>query len=138
MPVSPPKPCRHPMCPELVLTPYCPAHSESMDATRYRGSSASRGYDSAWKRVRLQALRRDKYLCQHCLAVGRATVAVDVDHIIPLAVDPSRRLDLSNTQSLCRACHRIKSEQDKSIPRAVSSSPNYSYDVCRSAEKRMD
>src|ERR1035437_4947759 len=115
MPFAAPKPCRHTGCPALAFTPYCADHSEAKDPARYRGSSASRGYDGAWQMVREQALKRDKYLCVACLADGRATPAVDVDHIIPLNVDPARRLDLSNTQSLCRPHHREKTEIDKHL-----------------------
>src|SRR5579862_1734998 len=111
MPKAPPQPCRHLGCPALVFAPYCEAHSEAKDPVRYRGSAASRGYDSDWEKVRQQALRRDKFICRACLVEGRTTPAKDVDHIVPLAVDPARRLDLTNLQSLCRPCHRHKTEQ---------------------------
>lgn len=118
MPTAPPKPCRRLGCPELTHDGFCDAHKQHRwDNDRYRGTSASRGYDSEWKRVRVLALKRDKYLCQHCLAAGFVTPAKDVDHIVPLNIAPERRLDLSNLQSLCRPCHRAKTELDKAIPR---------------------
>lgn len=55
----------------------------------------------------------DRYLCQMCLKVNRVTSATLVDHIIPIRVDPSRRLDLTNLQSLDAGCHAIKTAQDK-------------------------
>jgi 5-methylcytosine-specific restriction protein A len=78
---------------------------------RYRGSASQRGYSSEWRRVRLQALKRDRYLCLHCLAYGRVNSAVDVDHITALSRG-GQHLDLTNLQSLCRLCHRLKTVAD--------------------------
>jgi 5-methylcytosine-specific restriction protein A len=103
------RPCRKPGCPELVDTGYCDDHKQhERDADRWRGTPAERGYDSAWRRIRVQALTRDKYLCQDCLTVGRVTSAQDVDHVQPIASAPHLRLDLSNLRSLCRPCHMAK------------------------------
>lgn len=109
------RPCRKSGCPELVDSGYCAAHTSSSQRVihdRYRGTAASRGYDAAWKRVRLLALKRDRWLCQMCLKVGRVSPATDVDHIIPITEAPHLRLDLDNLQSLDRQCHRIKTEED--------------------------
>jgi 5-methylcytosine-specific restriction enzyme A len=85
MPKAALRPCRKPGCPALVGSGYCDDHTDlSKQADRYRGTAASRGYDADWRRVRLQALKRDNYLCVHCLAAGRVTSAFDVDHIIAL------------------------------------------------------
>lgn len=117
-PLASPTPCAMIGCSALVFTRYCAAHSAGTDPARYRGSSASRGYDSDWLRVREQALKRDNYLCTHCLAAGFVTPAKDVDHRVPLNISPERRLDLDNLQSLCRPCHRVKTEKDKSLSRS--------------------
>ena len=115
MPLSPPKPCRTLTCSILTHTGYCSDHQpQRWQHGHYRGSAASRGYDRDWQHVRLLALQRDKYLCQHCLTEGRITSAIDVDHIIPLSAQ-GNRLDLSNLQSLCRACHRTKTSQDTKL-----------------------
>ena len=107
------RPCAKSGCPALVDTGYCDTHQHlAKQRDLWRGSAHERGYDHEWRRVRVRALQRDKYLCQHCLLVGRVTVAVDVDHIIPLA-SGGERLDLHNLQSLCRPCHRVKTERDK-------------------------
>jgi len=45
------------------------------------------------------------------LRVDRPTPAVDVDHIIPKYLDGSD--DPDNLQSLCRACHKQKSKQER-------------------------
>ena len=116
MPLAAPSPCRHRGCGALSTTPYCSKHKVSIDACRYRGSASSRGYDSAWQRIRKQALIRDHYLCVMCLAEqpSRATPAQDVDHVLSIEVAPELRLDLDNLQSLCRPCHRIKTQHDRS------------------------
>ncbi len=77
---------------------------------RKRNTAHERGYGSAWRKVRQQALERDKHLCQDCLAKGRTTVAEQVDHIIPKAKGGTD--DLSNCRSLCRPCHDDKSARD--------------------------
>jgi 5-methylcytosine-specific restriction enzyme A len=90
-----------------------PDHTElSKEADRWRGTAASRGYDSQWKRIRLLALKRDKYLCVACLSMTppRATSALDVDHITSLSRGGTN--DLQNLQSLCRDCHNKKTAAD--------------------------
>lgn len=65
-------------------------------------SRHARGYGSAWDRLRIQILKRDHYLCVGCMARGRYTPAVTVDHIISRAKHGTD--DPSNLQSLCRDC----------------------------------
>ena len=69
-----------------------------------RGSATSRGYDSQWQKVRLKVLDRDRWMCTLC---GKWLEGSDatVDHIIPLAVAPDRRLDEDNLRAACRACN---------------------------------
>ena len=43
---------------------------------------------------------------------NKLTDATLVDHIIAIRVDPSRRLDPSNLQSLCNSCHIEKTRED--------------------------
>ncbi|WP_410050438.1 HNH endonuclease [Blastopirellula sp. J2-11] len=80
-----------------------------------RPSPRSLGYDADWERVAKQRRELDRYLCQACLERGLYTSATDVDHIIPLHVRIEWRLELSNTQVLCRTHHRRKTEQDKQL-----------------------
>lgn len=63
--------------------------------------------------VRSRRLKMDRYLCQMCLKANRVTNATLVDHVIPIRVDPSRRLDMTNLQSLDVTCHALKTAQDK-------------------------
>ena len=65
-----------------------------------RGSAASRGYDRQWAKLRLAHLRANP-LCVFC-----QRAAVLVDHRVPIAVDPTRRLDPTNLRSCCDDCHQ--------------------------------
>lgn len=60
---------------------------------------------TAWRRIRVQALERDHYLCQKCLERHRLTRATEVHHILPLEDYPESALVLSNLMSLCWDCH---------------------------------
>lgn len=68
--------------------------------------------------MRLEALERDKYLCQACLERGVLTRATEVHHVIPIEIDPTRRLDLDNLVSLCKPDHSaITATRDSSFAR---------------------
>lgn len=60
---------------------------------------------TAWRKLRLQVLQRDHFLCQHCLKKGRIKRATEVHHIVALEKNPSLGLDKSNLVSLCWDCH---------------------------------
>lgn len=76
-----------------------------MPIERWRGSSSSRGYDGAWRKLRAWHLSRHP-LCVYCQQLGRVTPATVVDHIKPITGknDPTR-LDPTALQSLCAPCH---------------------------------
>ena len=118
----PQRPCRHPLCPALTDDGWCDQHRAAGKRDQ-RENSAKRGYDRHWRKVRDQALIRDKYLCQMCLAQGRVTLATLVDHIIPVVVAPHLRLVLSNLQSLDVDCHAIKTAED------MKTYPQYATDM---------
>lgn len=59
----------------------------------------------AWRRVRVQVLERDHYLCQNCLRNRRITAATEVHHIQPLEEHPELALVAENLESLCWKCH---------------------------------
>lgn len=117
-------PCRYPGCLNLTSDKYCDDHKQIEDINKkinnklydlYKRDKKIREFynSKAWLRLREQALMRDHYLCQHCLKQNRIAHAEIVDHIVPIKVDWSLRLSLSNTQSLCKACHNRKSMEDK-------------------------
>lgn len=110
-----PERCKRPCsggCGRLTKTGKCAACAKNKHISRpydqRRGNSTERGYDGAWRKLRLVALKRDLYLCQECLKQNRPTPATEVDHKIPINVDPDLRLDLDNLQSLCSECHKRK------------------------------
>lgn len=80
-----------------------------------RPSASERGYDWDWHLLRTAWLR-DHPLCVACGAVGRVTPAALVDHVRPITegVDDPLRMDPSNLQSLCRPCHKGKTDVDQS------------------------
>jgi 5-methylcytosine-specific restriction endonuclease McrA len=57
------------------------------------------------QKIRERVLRRDNYLCQHCLP-ERVTIAAEVDHVVPLCMG-GRESD-ENRVSLCKCCHALK------------------------------
>lgn len=67
--------------------------------------SVSFYHSAAWKRARLEALKRDGFCCAKC---GKP--AEEVHHKIPLTpaniTDQSVSLDLENLVSLCFDCHQ--------------------------------
>ena len=60
---------------------------------------------------RARVLRRDKGLCQDCLARNVLTLATEVDHIVPLFKGGDDSDD--NRRSLCADCHVLKTRADK-------------------------
>lgn len=62
------------------------------------------------QRARERVLRRDNYLCQRCLP-ERVTLAIEVDHIVPLHMGGSDTDE--NKQGLCLACHLKKSKEEE-------------------------
>jgi 5-methylcytosine-specific restriction enzyme A len=102
-------PCRKPGCPaklERGNGSLCPEHrkAEYRKQDQRRSSSTQRGYDADWRRVRDWKRATDP-LCEQCWKDGTITPMAEVHHIIPIAVDRSRRLDVTNLVSLCKACH---------------------------------
>jgi 5-methylcytosine-specific restriction protein A len=123
MPFRAARPCAHPGCRATAANGrFCSAHAVSVRATRpydaWRGSSHSRGYDAAWRRVRVEALERDQFECQDCLKRSILKRATDVHHIIPVDVAPHLRLVLANLVSLCHECHSsITATRDSTFAR---------------------
>ena len=111
MPNRPPKPCRHPGCPNLTHGSYCPTHAPG----HKRDSAHKRGYDSRWRRRRGIYLQAHP-LCVDCGRSGRLTPASVVDHIIPHRGDPVLMWDETNWQALCKPCHDHKTGTQDSTP----------------------
>lgn len=75
-----------------------------------RTSRHERGYGTAWDKIRIIVLRRDKGLCQECLHHNRTELATQVDHKTPKAKGGTDELD--NLQALCGSCHEAKTAAD--------------------------
>jgi 5-methylcytosine-specific restriction enzyme A len=126
MPNRPLRPCNKIGCRNLTRETYCNEHKHlaeqrqrsrrnDKEYDKYKRNQQARAFyhSREWELLRQAALARDHYLCQHCLQHNRITRATIVDHIVPIAVDWNRRLDISNLQSLCQACHNRKTAEDK-------------------------
>lgn len=116
MPNRAKRPCRRPGCSALVEAGYCTEHQVQPAATadrarkqrlydQARGSSAERGYDARWQRLRKMVLAEEP-LCRECLSSGRIEAASDVDHIV--AKRRGGTDDRENLQGLCGTCHKRK------------------------------
>ena len=74
-------------------------------------------YDSAdWKKFRIWYLSSSP-MCADPFGYhaedGKQVVAVDVDHITPIATDPDGAFDADNVQGLCKACHARKTNRER-------------------------
>ncbi len=111
MPLSPPKPCKHPGCPEVTRDGYCHKHKQYERAVKRTYQSRKNTdpfYSStAWKRLRKYYRDRNP-LCEVC---GKAA-AVMVDHVIPIK-DGGAPMELANLQALCWKCHNIKTGKER-------------------------
>lgn len=60
----------------------------------------------AWRRKRLEALKRDGYECVWCREAGKLTTRrLEVDHVKEYDKHPELALELSNLRTLCHDCH---------------------------------
>lgn len=71
-----------------------------------RPTAHARGYDYAWKVVRLRVLERDGWRCSACSKKLEGADAT-VDHRVPLA-SGGARLDMDNLQAMCRKHNSAK------------------------------
>ena len=114
MPMQLKKRCGYPGCPRTTRQRYCDEHLPI--ARRYydarRGTTKQRRYDSDWERIAQQRRDLDCYLCQDCLKEGLIRASNLVDHILPIHIRPDWRLEIDNTQVLCRDCHTRKTSTD--------------------------
>lgn len=73
-------------------------------------------YQSArWHRLSRNYLKKNR-LCKHCLDKGRTEVALQVDHITPIAIwipQGGNPYDLNNLQPLCKSCHSVKTREER-------------------------
>lgn len=77
-----------------------------------RPGNARRLGSSKASRLRQRVLYRDRWTCQACGVVDRSGKSLEADHIVRLADDGTH--DLENLQTLCRACHSVKTAAENS------------------------
>lgn len=71
-----------------------------------RNQKAKQFYHSKqWATLRNIAMMQASYQCEVCRKQGKLMPADEVHHIIPLAVDWSKRLDRANLVCLCHKHH---------------------------------
>ena len=105
MPQAPKKPCNHPGCGVLVRrVAFCDKHKQY---TKTNNAHKKNLYDRWWRRERLIFLSLNP-LCVDCLAEGRTTAAVIVDHIKPHRGNIILFRNKSNWQPLCKYHHDYK------------------------------
>jgi 5-methylcytosine-specific restriction protein A len=73
---------------------------------RARSREKNRIYDGAWRKLRAWFIAENP----RC---GCGAPATDVDHIVSVKSDPSRRLDPSNLRSMCHSCHSRRTGADQ-------------------------
>lgn len=69
-------------------------------------------HSTAWRKTSRRWLQNNP-VCVECLKHGIIKRGEIVDHIIPIRVDWSKRLDISNLQTLCKAHHNRKTAAEK-------------------------
>lgn len=105
------KACKSPRCPTIHTNsrPYCDAHMPP-DPPKWerRRKPKDPFYDSKdWKDIRARKRKANPF-CEVC----EDAPTQQVDHIIPISVDPTKRLVYENLQSQCRSCHARKSQKE--------------------------
>lgn len=89
------------------------AHMSHYNAVTRDKEANSFYHSSSWQRMRDYVYARDMGMCQVC---GNAvTDRKIVDHIHPLKVAPSEKLDKDNLWTLCYRCHSVKTSLEESI-----------------------
>jgi 5-methylcytosine-specific restriction protein A len=83
-----------------------------------RGNRHQRGYGTEWEHTRKRILERDTGLCQPGLKRGDVHAGNQVDHITSKAEAralgwPTAKIEADdNLQTICDACHRLKTSSE--------------------------
>lgn len=72
---------------------------------KWRGSRQSRGYDREWELLSTDYKRSVKGQCEECRRRGYMQPCDVIDHMVPVADAPERRLERSNLDALCHVHH---------------------------------
>lgn len=73
---------------------------------------------SAWRKLRKAKLEADP-LCEYCKEKTPSVItpASEVDHITPISIDYSLRLEWTNLKSACKSCHSAKTFSENKKPK---------------------
>lgn len=107
------KRCNEVGCRELIVRQesYCEKHKGVVNErynehrSKYDKEYISFYKSTAWQKKRMQALRRDQYLCKDCLDEEVYQPAEEVHHIVEVRDDWKKRLVIDNLVSLCKYHH---------------------------------
>lgn len=115
---KPLRPCRHPGCPALTRSGWCPRHRPRH--TRRQSAGYHGWYNlPVWTQVLRPAQLLREPFCRSCAErfppedPRSRTRAAVVDHIRPFRGDWALFLDPANHQSLCKACHDRKTARER-------------------------
>lgn len=89
----------------------CQRHRAAQRADT-RPPASARGYDAEWRRRTAGFLRLHPH-CAACARAGVVTPSEVVGHIVSVRIDPSRRLDPSNWEALCRSHNARDAHRDR-------------------------
>lgn len=111
------RPCSRPRCPNLVDFPnrLCRKHRRKVWRQRAKEYVASNPKEWAFYNSKIWLAERKEHLLENPFCVVCGTFAEMVDHIIPIRIDWERRLDRTNFQSMCHACHHKKRGREAHI-----------------------
>lgn len=111
-------------CNELTKNTYCKNHEhKKIEKEKQRHKAYNRQRDpklihfynsKEWIALRTYVMNKFNHLCVGCSIDGVRPVTADVvDHIVPLTVDWTLRLEITNCQPLCHDCHNKKTAVDR-------------------------
>lgn len=94
-------------------------------------TTAQRGYDHEWRKIRLDVLQDDEWQCQMpidehglydpteqgppCMAYANT-----VDHIIEVTIDPTLRLERTNLRAACKSHNSSKAAHNTNAKRMTT------------------
>lgn len=99
--------CAEQGCKNLISSGrYCENHKRRKKEKTVYSKNKSFYRTQAWKDLVSFVYERDKGCCQRCgkFVFGKQAHA---HHIVPIQIDPSKRLDADNIMLLCSKCHPI-------------------------------
>lgn len=96
---------------------YCEKHKSQYKWRKsYEGKYLQFYSSKEWKEQSKQFLIK-KPLCVECMKDNVVRRADVVDHITPLKIDWSKRLDWNNWQGLCHSHHNVKTRLEQYTPK---------------------